>query len=124
MGDRGGKGYIFDQGVQAAGVKGGYGVCEEESGLSCIIVGDALPGSLESRRSAGSSSSVSGCQIRRDKEGNMFAAVKERMDLLAEGMEDMAVDEVVPCFRIAQSKDVGRHVVTTRQVTKGEVIFR
>ena len=55
---------------------------------------------------------------------NMFAAVKERMDLLAEGMEDMAVDEVVPCFRIAQSNEVGRHVVTTRKVTKGEVIFR
>ena len=107
------------------GYKQGYkqGVCEEERVLSCIV-GDALPGSLESRRSAGSSSSVSGCRIRRDKEGNMFAAVKERMDLLAEGMEDMAVDEVVPCFRIAQSKDVGRHVVTTRQVTKGEVIFR
>ena len=89
-----------------------------------LIVGDALP-CLESRRSAGSSSWVSGSRIGEDKEGlNMFAAVKERMDLLAEGMEDMAVDEVVPCFRIAQSKDVGRHVVTTRQVTKGEVIFR
>jgi len=60
-----------------------------------------------------------------DKEAaDMFAAVKERMDLLAEGMEDMAVDDVAPCFRIAQSNDVGRHVVTTRKVTKGEVIFR
>merc|ERR1711992_27482 len=39
-------------------------------------------------------------------------------------MEDMAVDDVAPCFRIAQSNDVGRHVVTTRKVTKGEVIFR
>ena len=115
--------YNYKQaGVQASK---GEGVSEEERGLSCIVE-DALPGSLESRRSAGSSYSVSGCRIRDwDKEGgNMFAAVKERMDLLAEGMEDMAVDEVVPCFRIAQSNDVGRHVVTTRQVTKGEVIFR
>ena len=115
--------YNYKQaGVQASK---GEGVSKEERGLSCIVE-DALPGSLESRRSAGSSYSVSGCRIRDwDKEGgNMFAAVKERMDLLAEGMEDMAVDEVVPCFRIAQSNDVGRHVVTTRQVTKGEVIFR
>ena len=107
------------------GERGGReGVRRGKGGLSCIVGDALLPCCLESRRSAGSSSSVSGCRIRRDKEGNMFAAVKERMDLLAEGMEDMAVDEVVPCFRIAQSKDVGRHVVTTRQVTKGEVIFR
>merc|ERR1740123_2977173 len=32
---------------------------------------------------------------------------------------EMVVQEVM-----AQSNDVGRHVVTTRQVTKGEVIFR
>ena len=102
----------------------GERVPEGERGSFMLIVGDALP-CLESRRSAGSSSWVSGSRIGEDKEGgNMFAAVKERMDLLAEGMEDMAVDEVVPCFRIAQSNEVGRHVVTTRKVTKGEVIFR
>jgi hypothetical protein len=54
----------------------------------------------------------------------MFAAVKERMNLLVEGVEEMTVDEIAPCFRIASSTDVGRHVVTTRKVTKGEVIFR
>merc|ERR1712203_768992 len=65
-----------------------------------------------------------GCGGGGKEAADMFAAVKERMDLLAEGMEDMAVDDVAPCFRIAQSNDVGRHVVTTRKVTKGEVIFR
>ena len=54
----------------------------------------------------------------------MFAAVKEKMDQLVEGVQDMAVDEAGPCFRVAQSKEVGRHVVTTRAVAKGEVVFR
>ena len=54
----------------------------------------------------------------------MFAAVKERMEALADAVEEMAVEEAVPCFRVAQSREVGRHVVTNRPVAKGELIFR
>ena len=54
----------------------------------------------------------------------MFAAVKERMDEVTAGMEEMSVDDDVQCFRIAQSNEVGRHVVTIHDVAKGEIIFR
>ena len=63
------------------------------------------------------------CKVK-ERKGAMFAAVKERMDALADAVEEMAVEEEVPCFRVAQSREVGRHVVTTRPVAKGEVVFR
>jgi len=52
----------------------------------------------------------------------MFAAVKNAMDDLANDIGDVNVGE--PCYRIAQSPDVGRHIVATKKLEKGEVVFK
>ena len=52
----------------------------------------------------------------------MFAAMKTAMDQLANDLGDVDVGE--QCYRIAQSEDVGRHIVVTRKLEKGEVVFK
>lgn len=52
----------------------------------------------------------------------MYAAMKSAMDDLSNDIGDVNVGEA--CYRIGQSPEVGRHIVATKKLEKGEVVFK
>ena len=52
----------------------------------------------------------------------MYAAMKSALDDLANDMGDVNVGE--PCYRIAQSPEVGRHIVVTKKLSPSRIWIR